>query len=112
MNIALQRIQLLLVKTNTKPSKMIKDIGIPSSTYSSWFTKDRYPSTEYVIKLAKYFGVTTDYLLGAPARECSSTLHATSRPKICSRCSTSSRSRTKRKAEKSKTGYDINRHNR
>lgn len=64
MNITLQRIQLLLAKTSIKPSKMLKDLDIPSSTYSSWFSKDRYPSTEYIIKLADYFDVSSDYLLG------------------------------------------------
>ncbi len=64
MNVTLSRIQLLLAKTNTKASKMLKDLDIPSSTYSSWFSKDRYPSTEYIIKLSDYFGVTSDYLLG------------------------------------------------
>ena len=64
MNITLQRIQLLLAKTNTKTSVMLRDLDIPSSTYSSWYSKNRYPSTEYVIKLAEYFGVSTDYLLG------------------------------------------------
>lgn len=64
MNITLQRIQLLLAKTSIKPSKMLKDLDIPSSTYSSWFSKDRYPSTEYIIKLAEYFDVPSDYLLG------------------------------------------------
>lgn len=64
MNITLQRIQLLLAKTSIKPSKMLKDLDIPSSTYSSWFSKGRYPSTEYIIKLAEYFDVPSDYLLG------------------------------------------------
>ncbi|MGT2714551.1 helix-turn-helix domain-containing protein [Streptococcus pluranimalium] len=39
-------------------------IGISQSSYSNWENGNREPSLENVVRLAKLFGVTTDYLLG------------------------------------------------
>lgn len=47
----------------TKPNPVGKQLGIASSTITQW--KQGYtPSGENLIKLADYFNVTTDYLLG------------------------------------------------
>ena len=39
-------------------------LGCKISTINKHYNGDRKISTEYVIKYAKYFGVSTDYLLG------------------------------------------------
>lgn len=40
------------------------DMGIPAATISRWRTGDRAPDLEYVIRLAEFFGVSIDWLLG------------------------------------------------
>lgn len=65
MNDILQRIQELLAKKGVKASAMLREVDIKQSTYYTWVQQDRPPATEYIVPIAKYFGVTTDYLLGA-----------------------------------------------
>lgn len=40
------------------------DLGVPAATISRWKTGDRAPDLEYVIRLAEFFGVSIDWLLG------------------------------------------------
>ena len=40
------------------------DLGVPAGTISRWKTGDRAPDLEYVIRLAEFFGVSIDWLLG------------------------------------------------
>ena len=39
-------------------------IGIPKSTISDWLLLKRTPKIDNIPKIALYFGVSTDYLLG------------------------------------------------
>lgn len=39
------------------------NLGIPLRTYRSYETDDREPNSGVLIKIARFFGVTTDYLL-------------------------------------------------
>lgn len=41
-----------------------QELGVSKSASSAWKTMKRTPSAETVKKIADYFGVTTDYLLG------------------------------------------------
>lgn len=41
-----------------------KEFNIGQTTVSGWETGYREPDLDTLIKLSKYFGVTTDYLLG------------------------------------------------
>jgi len=45
-------------------TELAKIIGISQSTLSYWERGDFEPDNESLIKLADYFGVTIDYLLG------------------------------------------------
>ena len=47
-------------------SKAAESIGIPKGTYASYEYGKREPNIEMISKIAEYFGVTTDYLLGRP----------------------------------------------
>ena len=40
------------------------ELGVPAATISRWRTGDRSPDLEYVIKIADFFGVSIDWLLG------------------------------------------------
>ena len=48
---------------NTKPNNVAKALGIPSGSVTDW-KNGRTPRSTTVQKLADYFGVTADYLLG------------------------------------------------
>jgi len=49
---------------NTTGYRVSKATGIPDSRISQWKNHDELPSVENLMKLADYFGVSTDYLLG------------------------------------------------
>ena len=53
-------------KSRDSMSKKMAEQGLScnTSTITKHYNGDRSISTEYVIKYAKYFGVSTDYLLG------------------------------------------------
>lgn len=46
-----------------------KALDLVPRTYTSYEKNEREPNAEVLIKIALYFGVSTDYLLGVPAKE-------------------------------------------
>ena len=44
--------------------KLAIDLGVTQACVAKWETGDREPSLDDLIKIAKYFGVSADYLLG------------------------------------------------
>ena len=50
-------------KQLTQP-QLAQDIGVSKGIISCWETGLSEPTASNIIKLAKYFDVTTDYLLG------------------------------------------------
>jgi len=59
-----ERIFALIEEKGVTAAEVGKDIGIPKSSFTDWKKGRSKPSTESVAKLAVYFGVTADYLLG------------------------------------------------
>ena len=58
----------LCTENNTKPNPVAKELGIASGTITQW-KNGSVPSSASLSKIADYFGVTTDYLLGnSPVR--------------------------------------------
>lgn len=51
-------------KNNLNQSDVCDCLKIKRSTYSGYETNSANPSIETIIKLAKFFKVSTDYLLG------------------------------------------------
>lgn len=45
-------------------SQFAKEFNVSQTTVSGWETGYREPDINTLIELAKYFGVTTDFLLG------------------------------------------------
>ncbi len=45
-------------------SKLAKEIGVSQKAIDFWERAVNEPKASYIIKLAEFFGVTTDYLLG------------------------------------------------
>lgn len=60
----IQRFQELLDETNTTKSKVATETNIPLQTICNWFDRGSQPTADKIIKIADYFEVSTDYLLG------------------------------------------------
>ena len=54
----------LLQKRGISTYKLTKDTGIPNGMVNKWKNGIQLPSAESLIKLANYFDVSVDYLLG------------------------------------------------
>ena len=54
----------LCEKREIKPSKAAEECGINKSNVSSWKNNGYVPRGDALNKIAAYFGVSTDYLLG------------------------------------------------
>lgn len=58
------KIREILEERNIKQKDVASAIGIYTSTMSQYVTGVREPDIETLIKLADYFGVSVDYLIG------------------------------------------------
>lgn len=54
----------LCVQRGIKPSKAAEECGINRSNVSLWKSRGYIPRPDALKRIADYFGVTTDYLLG------------------------------------------------
>lgn len=64
MSITLERIFALIKESGKSEYAIKKETGLKNSTFSEWRAGRANPSTDAIITLAKYFNVSTDYLLG------------------------------------------------
>ena len=58
------RLKELRKNNNISQEKLGELLGVSSNAIYSWEISGTQPSLETINKLAEYFGVTTDYLLG------------------------------------------------
>ncbi len=58
-------LKLLLVEHDLTQSDLALSIGFSQRAVSRWVNEESEPSETAIKKTAKFFGVTTDYLLGA-----------------------------------------------
>lgn len=59
-----QRFYELCCSKNTKPNPVGNELGISSAVLTKWKNGISYPNGEILIKIAKYFGCSIDYLVG------------------------------------------------
>ena len=59
-----ERLKELITDKNLTFEELAKVTGLSKSALNYWENGVRIPSAQAVIILAKYFNVTTDYLLG------------------------------------------------
>lgn len=59
-----ERFMELLKKHNTTPYKVSKDTGISQTTLSAWKNGISTPKADKLKKIADYFNVSVDYLMG------------------------------------------------
>lgn len=57
------RILLLIEQNNTNAKSILEKLELSNSAITDWKKGKAKPSASAIIKLADYFGVTTDYLL-------------------------------------------------
>ncbi len=60
------KIKMLREKSGTTQAELAKKLGITRSGVNAWEMGISVPSTQYIVKLAEYFAVSTDYLLDMP----------------------------------------------
>lgn len=59
-----ERLKLLRTERALGQNALAKQIDVSNASISLWETGKQLPSSEAVFKLAVYFGVSADYLLG------------------------------------------------
>ena len=60
----IERILKLLQSMGKSEFSLEKEIGLAQGSIKHWRTAKSKPSTDAIIKIAKYFNVSADYLLG------------------------------------------------
>lgn len=64
-----ERIKALRESFNYTQVGLGRILGVTKQTVSNWENDNILPSVEMLMKIAKVFGVSTDYLLGLDSRE-------------------------------------------
>lgn len=59
-----ERLELLLKERSVTKYKLAKDTGISKSVLSDYCKGNVQPTADVIIVIAKYFDVSTDFLLG------------------------------------------------
>ncbi len=59
-----ERLRELRLDKKLSTINLGKEIGVSDSTINRWENEKMYPTIDKLYLLAKYFGVTSDYLLG------------------------------------------------
>lgn len=58
------KIKILREKRGLTQTELAKQLGLTRSGVNAWEMGISVPSTQYIVELAQYFGVSSDYLLG------------------------------------------------
>ena len=64
MNIFAERLKLLRVEKNIGQNLLAKELGVSNASISYWENSKQEPSVAVLYKLAVYFDVSADYLVG------------------------------------------------
>ncbi len=64
LTISNKRLKELRIKSKLSQDKLATEVKLSQSAINNWELGKRTPNANAVIALARYFGVTTDYLLG------------------------------------------------
>lgn len=64
MNKFAERLKSLRIEKNLSQRELAKEIGFAQPSIARWEAGLQIPNIDVAIIFAKYFGVTTDYLLG------------------------------------------------
>jgi len=67
--IFLQNVLRLISEKNITKNKMLVDLGMSRSTFVDWKKKGHLPNGDTLKKIAEYFNVSVDFLLGNEQKE-------------------------------------------
>lgn len=59
-----ERLKELLMEEKITVNKLATDLGISNSVVYYWVNGKTTPNADYIIAIADYFNISTDYLLG------------------------------------------------
>lgn len=59
-----ERLKLLRIEKNVGQNLLAKELELSNASISYWETGKQEPTAQAIFKLAKYFNVSSDYLLG------------------------------------------------
>lgn len=59
-----ERLKMLRTEKNIGQNLLAKELQLSNASVSYWETGKQEPSAQAIFKLAKYFNVSADYLLG------------------------------------------------
>lgn len=59
-----ERLKLLRTEKNIGQNRLAAELSLSNASISYWETGKQLPTIEAVYKIAVYFGVSADYLLG------------------------------------------------
>lgn len=59
-----ERLKKLLSEREITKNKLLTDLQLGKNSFVNWESRGTIPSGEVLTKIAEYFGVTVDYLLG------------------------------------------------
>lgn len=59
-----ERLKELRTEKGLSQAQLAKELNVSQRSISSWETGFREPDFQMLVLLSKFFGVTTDYLLG------------------------------------------------
>lgn len=63
-------LQLLISEKGITKNKMLTDLELGTGTFNTWLKRDSLPNGDTLVKIAKYFNVSVDYLLtGEPPEQ-------------------------------------------
>ena len=62
----IKRLNALIAQKKTTKNKVLTDLKLGKNSFNNWETRGNIPDGETLIKLAAYFEVSIDYLLGVP----------------------------------------------
>ena len=63
-NVLGERLKALRAEKNIGQNLLAKELGLSNASISYWETGKQEPTAEAIFKLAKYFNVSSDYILG------------------------------------------------
>ena len=64
MQVIIERLKTLIKGSGKTQIQICKDLGISKQKLTNWKSGYSSPTLEDVVMLARYFGVSSDYLLG------------------------------------------------
>ncbi len=59
-----ERLKMLRAEKNIGQNLLAKELELSNASISYWETGKQMPTAEAIFKIAQYFGVSADYLLG------------------------------------------------